>query len=103
MLSLRFKNRRCKWSAGNVLHGWPSFTWATRHFDSASLASVSSHRIDWHSGSSLQPNRYRLTPAAMERVLDHVGIGEFRASLFLAAHFAHAMAATMLNGAGIEL
>src|SRR5204863_7274576 len=46
---------------------------------------------------SLQPNR-KLTdwPRAIERVLDHVGIGQFRAlAISGGAPYAYAMAATM--------
>ena len=49
------------------------------------------------SGSSLQPNRTLADwPRVMERVLDHVGIGEFRAlAISGGAPYAYAMAATM--------
>ena len=49
------------------------------------------------SGSSLQPNRKLADwPRIIERVLDHVGIGEFRAlAISGGAPYAYAMAATM--------
>src|SRR5437899_10911953 len=49
------------------------------------------------SRSSLQPNRKLADwPRVMERVLDHIGIGEFRAlAISGGAPYAYAMAATM--------
>jgi pimeloyl-ACP methyl ester carboxylesterase len=81
-------------------HGWPSSCTMAR------LTEEPARELGVHiispdrpgiSGSSLQPNRKLADwPRVIERVLDHVGIGEFRAlAISGGAPYAYALAATM--------
>jgi pimeloyl-ACP methyl ester carboxylesterase len=81
-------------------HGWPSSC------TMAQLTEEPARELGVHiispdrpgiSGSSLQPNRKLADwPRVIERVLDHVGIGEFRAlAISGGAPYAYALAATM--------
>jgi pimeloyl-ACP methyl ester carboxylesterase len=83
-------------------HGWPSSRTMARLTDEAARdlgVRVISPDRPGISGSSLQPNRKLADwPRVIERVLDHVGIGEFRAlAISGGAPYAYAMAATMLG------
>jgi pimeloyl-ACP methyl ester carboxylesterase len=81
-------------------HGWPSSCTMARLTDEPARelgVRIISPDRPGISGSSLQPNRTLADwPRVMERVLDHVGIGEFRAlAISGGAPYAYAMAATM--------
>ncbi len=81
-------------------HGWPSSRTMALLTDEPArdlgIRIISPDRPGI-SGSSLQPNRKLADwPRVIERVLDHVGIGEFRAlAISGGAPYAYAMAATM--------
>jgi pimeloyl-ACP methyl ester carboxylesterase len=81
-------------------HGWPSSCTMARLTDEPARelgVRIISPDRPGISGSSLQPNR-KLSdwPRIMERVLDHLGIGEFRAlGISGGAPYAYAMAAAM--------
>ena len=81
-------------------HGWPSSCTMARLTDEPARelgVRIISPDRPGISGSSLQPNRTLADwPRVMERVLDHVGIGEFRAlAISGGAPYAYAMASTM--------
>ena len=81
-------------------HGWPSSCTMARLTDEPARelgVRIISPDRPGISGSSLQPNRKLADwPRVIERVLDHVGIGEFRAlAISGGAPYAYAMAATM--------
>src|SRR5438874_5433012 len=81
-------------------HGWPSSRTMARLTDEPArdlgIRIISPDRPGI-SRSSLQPNRKLADwPRVIERVLDHVGIGEFRAlAISGGAPYAYAMAVTM--------
>src|SRR5947207_3794669 len=81
-------------------HGWPSSRIMARLTDEPArdlgIRIISPDRPGI-SRSSLQPNRKLADwPRVIERVLDHAGIGEFRAlAISGGAPYAYAMAATM--------
>src|SRR5438874_6286441 len=81
-------------------HGWPSSRTMARLTDEPARdlgVRIISPDRPGISGSSLQPNR-KLTdwPRVIERIVDHVGIGEFRAlAISGGAPYAYATAAVM--------